>query len=144
MITTNLNLVRNAVTQKTASIDVATRMARNEMMMAMIQLAKKEIKGRRPEGEKATAGEPPKNRTGNLRRSIKGFPTKVGFAKYAAIVGPTMVYARAVELGGIYAPQSWHGTTAMAGFPYFKPAYEKYVHAGLTQKIMLKHLGKLL
>jgi hypothetical protein len=144
MIVTNLNLVRGAVTKKTANIDMAARMARNEMMMAMVQLAKKEIKGRRPEGQRAEAGKPPMNRTGNLRRSIKGVPAKVCFAKYTAIVGPTMIYSRAVELGGIYAPRSWQGTSAMQGFPYMKPAYEKFVHSALANKIMYKHLGRLL
>lgn len=144
MIVTNLNLVRGAVAKQTTNIDIAARMARNEMMMAMVQLAKKEIKGRRPEGQKAQAGKPPMNRTGNLRRSIKGVPSKVGFAKYTAIVGPTMIYSRAVELGGVYAPRSWQGTTAMQGFPYMKPAYDKFIRAGLTNRIMIKHLGRLL
>jgi len=144
MIITNLNLVKTAVTRQTVSLDLKVRMARDEMMVAMIQLAQEEIKGSRKEGEKAEAGKPPKNRTGNLRRSIKGFKFTTGFARYNAIVGPTMTYSRAVEMGGGYAPASWQGTTAMKGFPYMKPAYEKFVQAGLTNKIFLKHIGSLL
>jgi hypothetical protein len=55
-----------------------------------------------------------------------------------------MAYSRAVEMGGTYAPNSWQGTTAMKGFPYMKPAYEKFVQAGLTNKIFVKHIGSLL
>jgi hypothetical protein len=144
MIVTNLNLVRTAVTRQTVNLDLKVRMARDEMMAAMIQLAQEEIKGQRKEGEQATAGEPPKNRTGNLRRSIKGFKFTTGFARYNAIVGPTMTYARAVELGGGYAPASWQGTSAMRGFPYMKPAYTKLVNGGIINKIFIKHIGSLI
>jgi len=144
MIINNINLVKTAVTKQTASIDIQVRMARDEIMAAMIQLSQEEIKGKRAEGEQATAGEPPKNRTGNLRRSIQGFKYTTGYARYSAIVGPTMVYARAVELGGGYAPASWQGTSAMAGFPYMQPAYEKLVQSGAINKIFIKHLGSLL
>ena len=126
MITSNLKLVRESVTKATKSIDEGARNARDEMMMALIQLSKEEIQGRRPKGEKATSGQPPMNRTGNLRRSIRGEKITKGFAKYEAIVGPTIIYGRAVELGGNFAPRSWKGTTAMRGFPYMAPAFKKF------------------
>lgn len=126
MITSNLKLVRDSVTKATKSIDEGARNARDEMMTALIQLSKEEIQGRRPKGEKATAGQPPMNRTGNLRRSIRGVKITRGFAKYEAIVGPTIIYGRAVELGGNFAPRSWKGTTAMRGFPYMAPAFKKF------------------
>jgi hypothetical protein len=126
VITSNLKLVRESVTKATKSIDEGARNARDEMMMVLIQLSKEEIQGRRPKGEKATAGQPPMNRTGNLRRSIRGEKITKGFAKYEAIVGPTIIYGRAVELGGNFAPRSWKGTTAMRGFPYMAPAFKKF------------------
>ena len=126
MIPNNLKLVKNSWNNLTNSVNVNAEMARNEMMTSLIQLSKNQIQGRRKEGEKATAGQPPKNRTGNLRRSIIGKKYTSGFGTYNAIVGPTMVYARAVELGGEYAPRSWHGTSAMKGFPYMEPAYRKF------------------
>lgn len=126
MITSNLKLVRESVTKATKSIDEGARNARDEMMMVLIQLSKEEIKGRRAKGEKATSGQPPMNRTGNLRRSIRGEKITKGFAKYEAIVGPTIIYGRAVELGGNFAPRSWKGTTAMRGFPYMAPAFKKF------------------
>ena len=122
-------------------MDEGARKARDEMMLALIQLSKEEIKGRRPEGQKATAGLPPMNRSGNLRRSIRGEKFRQGFASYSAIVGPTIVYGRAVEIGGQWAPRSWKGTSAMAGFPYMKPAYVKF--RVLAPAIVAKHIGQV-
>lgn len=139
MITSNLKQVRQAVTKFAGSIDEGARNARDEMMTTIIQLSKEEIKGRRPVGQKATAGQPPMNRTGNLRRSITGQKRQKGFAKYEAIVGPTIIYGRAVELGGEYAPNSWKGTTAVKGFPYMAPAFKKF--QVLAPRIVKKHLS---
>ena len=128
MIASNLKLVRKAVDKQVKSVDVATRMARDEMMAALIQLSKEQIEGARPytvgpQGgrryEKATPGLPPMNRTGNLRRSITGEKFRIGFANYSAVVGPTIEYGRRVELGG----GNWK---AGVRFPYMEPAYVKF------------------
>ena len=128
MIVSNLKLVRKATTSVVKDIDVATRMARDEMMAALIQLSKEQIEGARPytvgprggrKYTKATPGLPPMNRTGDLRRSITGERFRVGFANYSAIVGPTIEYGRRVELGGGNWPM---GTR----FPYMEPAYAKF------------------
>lgn len=103
-------------------------MARDEMMAALIQISKEQIEGARPytigprggrRYEKATPMEPPMNRTGNLRRSIRGERFTMGFANYSAIVGPTIEYGRRVELGG----GNWPAGTR---FPYMEPAYQKF------------------
>lgn len=141
MIITNLKQVRQALEKAGANMDEGARKARDEMMLALIQLSKEEIKGRRPEGQKAISGIPPMNRTGNLRRSIRGEKFRQGFASYSAIVGPTIVYGRAVEIGGQWAPRSWKGTSAMAGFPYMKPAYVKF--RVLAPAIVAKHIGQV-
>jgi len=83
--------------------------------------------------EKAISGQPPMNRTGNLRRSITGAKAREGFAKYSATVGPTMVYSRAVELGG--AP-NWHNGE---NFPYMKPALQKFQREAMA--IVRKYLA---
>ena len=138
MIVTNLNSVRQGLTKATSNLDQSVMRLRDEMMVALIQLSKEEIQGRRPEGQKATAGEPPMNRTGNLRRSIRGEKFKTGFAKYEAIVGPTISYGRAVELGGTFAPKSWIGTSAVKGFPYMQPAFKKF--QVMVPAMVTKHL----
>ena len=79
MITSNLKLVREATKKAGKSIDDGARATRDEMMVTLIQLAKAEIVGRRPKGERATSGKPPMNRTGNLRRSIRGEKYNVGY-----------------------------------------------------------------
>ena len=111
MIINNIGQVKRAITSQTHKIDEGARLARDEMMTTFIQLAQEEIKGQRAKigskWEKATPGEPPKNRTGNLRRSIRGKKEREGFATYTAVVGPTIIYGRSVEVGGQYAPPTW-------------------------------------
>ena len=134
-------MVRQALEKAGANMDKGAMAARDEMMLTLIQLSKEQIEGRRPKGEKATSGQPPMNRTGNLRRSIRGEKFRKGFASYSAIVGPTIIYGRAVELGGSYAPESWRGTSAMAGFPYMRPAFMKF--RLVAPAIIAKHIGKV-
>lgn len=141
MITSNLKLVRSALEKAGANMDKGAMAARDEMMLALIQLSKEQIQGKRPKGEKATSGQPPMNRSGDLRRSIRGEKFRKGFASYSAIVGPTIIYGRAVELGGSYAPDSWRGTSAMAGFPYMKPAFMKF--RVVAPAIIAKHIGQV-
>ncbi len=133
MITSNLKLVKEATKKAGKSIDDGARATRDEMMTTLIQLAKAEIVGKRPKGERAISGQPPMNRTGNLRRSIRGEKYNVGFAKYEAIVGPTMIYGRAVEMGG--AP-TW---TRGQKFPYMSPAYAKF--RLIAPRIVQKHMA---
>ena len=133
MITSNIYSVKKALDQKLVEIDVGVMKARDEMMARLIQLSQEEIKGERPKGQKATTGEPPMNRTGNLRRSITGKKAQEGFASYSAVVGPTTVYARAVELGG--APTWINGEH----FPYMAPALQKFQREAMA--IVRKYLG---
>ena len=133
MITSNLKLVREATKKAGKSIDDGARATRDEMMTTLIQLAKAEIVGRRPKGERAISGQPPMNRTGNLRRSIRGEKYNVGFAKYEAIVGPTIIYGRAVEMGGV---PTW---TRGQKFPYMSPAYAKF--RLIAPRIVQKHMA---
>ena len=132
MIESNIPNVMAGVIKAQAKIDRGAMMARDEMMNKLIQLSKEQIKGKRQPGEKAESGKPPMNRTGNLRRSIKGEKMRVGFASYAAVVGPTIIYGRRVELGG----GNWPTGTK---FPYMKPAWERF--RPLAQGIIRKHLA---
>ena len=140
MIVNNINAVKKAITSQTRKIDEGARAARDEMMTTFIQLAQEEIKGQRgkvgSKWEKATPGEPPKNRTGNLRRSIRGEKAREGFASYTAIVGPTIIYGRSVEIGGKYAPPTWRNNEK---FPYMQPAFNKFQR--LVGSIIRKHLA---
>ena len=139
-IKTNIGIFNREMRGLIDTMDVGARNATNELAAALTQMAKEEIKGKREPGEKAQAGKPPKNRTGNLRRSIKSFKSREGFATYRAVVGPTMIYARAVEEGGDAAPPSWRGTSAMKGFPYMLPAWEKFKKSGIMEDIIAKNM----
>jgi hypothetical protein len=132
VITSNLKQVRQSLEKAGKGLDDSARNCRDEMMNTLIQLSKEEIVGRRPKGQKATSGRPPMNRTGNLRRSIRGEKYKIGFGKYEAIVGPTIIYGRRVELGG----GNWPSGTR---FPYMAPAYAKF--RVIAPTIIRKHLA---
>jgi len=132
VITSNIREAIKFVDEKMVQVDEGTRKARDEMMARLIQLAKEEIKGYRRPGEKAEAGKPPKNRTGNLRRSIAGDPVTIGFAHYYAEVGPQMIYSRRLELGGGNWPSNLK-------FPYMAPAFAKFQSESLA--IIEKHLA---
>ena len=140
MIINNIGQVKRAITSQTHKIDEGARLARDEMMTTFIQLAQEEIKGQRAKigskWEKATPGEPPKNRTGNLRRSIRGEKSREGFASYTAVVGPTIIYGRSVEVGGKYAPPTWRHNEK---FPYMRPAFDKFQR--VVGSIIRKHLA---
>jgi len=141
VITSNLRQVREVLEKAGKGLDDSARNCRDEMMNTLIQLAKEEIVGKRPytKGprggrvyEKATSGQPPMNRTGNLRRSITGEKSRKGFGKYEAIVGPTIIYGRRVELGG----GNWPSGTR---FPYMAPAFAKF--RVIAPRIIVKHLS---
>lgn len=57
--------------------------------------------------------------TGTLRRSITVLgPMRIGLGSFRALVGPTVVYGRAVELG----LARWRH---QGGYPYMRPGLEK-------------------
>lgn len=125
MITNNIPQVIRAVQKKQHNLERGAELARNRMMARLIQLSQEQIKGdRRYVGYPATPGNPPMNVTGNLRRSIRGAKFRQGFASYSAVVGPTIIYGRSVELGEPYNPPSWQNGQR---FPYMAPAFKKYL-----------------
>jgi hypothetical protein len=125
MLTSNLSLIRKEVTKVGVGIDVASRKARDEMAMALQQLARNEIR----RSGAAQAGGPPVNRTGNLRNSINTEKRTIGFANYKAIIGPQAVYGRILELGFPNGNK----------YPYMQPAYRKF--QAVAPSIIKKHLS---
>jgi hypothetical protein len=74
----------------------------------------------------AKIGGPPMTRSGDLRASIGTGVTRKGFGSYVAIVGPAVLYGRAVELG---AP-SWRSGTK---YPFISTAMKKISQAKLRE-----------
>lgn len=156
----NLPEVERALLAYQNSLDLRVGSAAFEMSQALEGFAKREIKGERGvvgrkvkfvdgqakrggkiydyNNDRAVIGQPPKNRTGNLRRSIRGQSMRMGFAKYQAIVGADMVYARAVEFGSPYNPPSWRNNEH---FPFLQPALNKFISSGKPLRILREYLG---
>lgn len=134
----NLPQVEAALQAYMRGFDIRIGNATREISLAIEGMGKRKIKGERPKGEKAVTGQPPMNRTGNLRRSIRGQHQRLGYATYQAIVGADMVYARAVEVGAPYNPPSWQNNEH---FPYLQPALDEFAKSNLTIRILRKHLG---
>jgi hypothetical protein len=82
------------------------------------------------------SGSGPNVITGDLRRSIS---TRVrqGFGTYIADVGPTVVYARAVELGS----PIWKSGVK---YPYLTPAADKLIRSGELQKIFIQRFNQVI
>jgi hypothetical protein len=77
--------------------------------------------------KKHVGGSGPNTVTGNLKRSIKT-TYRVGFDKYIAEVGPTMIYARQVEKGGGKWPPG-------VKYPYLEPAALMLLRSGKLTRI---------
>lgn len=101
-------------------VDKAVRLAVNKVAAE----ARREVTGSqglskygRHKGNKPSPpGEPPAQRTGNLRRTVKAFPARrIGFGEYSAYVEPQASYAKYLELG----------TATMPARPFMHPAKER-------------------
>ena len=81
----------------------------------------------RGQGHIKGTGPGPNVVTGTLRRSITT-EVKYGFGTYIAVVGPTVEYARAVELGS----SRWKSGVR---YPYLYPAVGYLVNSGQLNRI---------
>jgi hypothetical protein len=82
------------------------------------------------------SGSGPNVITGALKRSIST-RVRVGFGTYIAEVGPSVVYARAVELG---SPMWKSGVK----YPYLTPAAERLIKSGELQRIFSQRVAQVL
>ena len=125
-ISVNVKNAVNALKAMNSNVDLAVKMATSRVAVEAESEIKKQIQPvfndghRRPDGRTTSAkiGGPPMTRTGDLRASVGYSVTRKGFGSYVAIVGPTVVYSRAVELG---APNWKQGVK----YPYLAPAVRK-------------------
>jgi phage gpG-like protein len=119
-----------------ASLNQATRTATAQAS----HLLEREIKqtlstSSHPRGTPAPSspGEPPSLVTGTLRRSItvKG-PHPLGLGRWEAEIGPTAVYGRIQELGGVTGRG---GATELPPRPYVQPAFERLAATGSLARL---------
>jgi hypothetical protein len=139
MEASNISQVVAAIKLYQQKVDVALTSAALEIGSQLAGTAMRQIQDdRKNVGYPAVSGQPPMNVTGNLRRSIRGKGSRLGFGIYTAEAGAYMVYARAVELGG--APTWTNGQH----FPYMQPALELFRRSDIIQRIIAKHLRRAL
>lgn len=103
-----------ALTRLSAGSELAARASVNDASAYLIREAMANFEGAHSKGQPHVGGNKPNVVTGNLRRSILADSIETlrpGY--YARDVGPTALYARAVELG-----REGHS----AAYPYFAPA----------------------
>lgn len=115
----------------TARFDMATRVATAEaakITQAEIRQTLSTTSHRKGTPTPSAPGEPPSRITGVLRTSVeKEGPHRIGFGYYLAEVGPTALYGRIQELGGVTG--RGHATTLPAR-PFVAPSYDRLVAGG--------------
>ena len=133
----NLPQVVAAIKAYEMRVDILLGSAAAEIGQQLAGAAMRQIQGdRKSVGYPAVSGQQPMNYTGNLRRSIKGSSSRLGFGIYTAQAGAYMVYARAVEFGG--APTWTNGQH----FPYMEPALEQFKRTNTIQRIIAKYMRR--
>ncbi|MFI1165657.1 hypothetical protein ACH4UM_19080 [Streptomyces sp. NPDC020801] len=78
-------------------------------------------------------GEPPSLVTGTLRRSITvDGPHPLGLGRWDAQIGPTAVYGRIQEVGGVTGRGD---ATVLPPRPYLQPSFERLATSGALSQI---------
>lgn len=123
VIVTGVQEAIAALAKKNAQIDAATRLATARVLHEMELRTKNKLKQKsHPRGTPTPSGpgEPPALVTGNLFRSINVTgPESIGAGAFRGSVGPTAIYGRIQELGGVT------GRGTLPARPYLKPAYDE-------------------
>lgn len=117
-----------AMDKMIASVEAGTSAAVVEGAHAIEAAAKKRATGpaRWRKGQNFPREGGPGVVTGTLRRSITVVgPLRTGIGGYRALVGPTAVYGRAIELGH----PRWHRS---GGYPYMAPGLSDALSGPLT------------
>lgn len=129
IIVKNLSQVMAGLTNLERNIMEASEYGIAQAAFALEREAKKNANTgthKRGEGHIQGTGPGPNVVTGTLRRSITT-EVRYGFGSYIATVGPTVEYARAVELGH----PRWGGKR----YPYLIPAAGKLIGNGTLSRV---------
>lgn len=119
-----------------AAADYAAREATGKGAHLIEAETKKNLSiGSHARGEPTTSapGTPPDLVTGQLRRSIRvQGPTKTGPGTWESKTGPTAVYGRIQELGGVTGRG---GATTLPARPYLEPAVKALIDSGRLAEV---------
>jgi hypothetical protein len=126
----NLQAVVAGIAQEGTAYEAAAGYALGRVALEIERQAKKNaFTGTHKKGEPRVSGggAGPNVVSGDLRRSITS-ELRLGFGTYVATVGPTMEYARQVELGG----GKWKSGVK---YPYLTPALESLQKSGALNRV---------
>jgi len=125
-----------ALKAMTAAADAATRAAVAQGGHLIESETKKNLSiGSHGRGEPTTSapGTPPDLVTGGLRRSVKvDGPTNTGPYTWTSSTGPTAVYGRIQEMGGVTGRG---GATVLPARPYLGPALQGLITSGQLGRV---------
>jgi hypothetical protein len=130
IIIKNLQDVLNAIDKNVDNIEKAAQYGLSMAALAVERQAKKNANTgvhKRGQGHISGTGPGPNVVTGTLRRSITT-EVRYGFGSYVATVGPTVEYARAVELGS----SRWKSGVR---YPFLVPAVGYLVGSGKLNSV---------
>jgi len=133
VIIRNLGQFLNGMNKFEQQVEQAAEYAITQAALSIERQAKKNASTgvhKRGEGHILGTGPGPNVVTGTLRRSITT-QTRYGFGSYIATVGPTVEYARAVELG---SPRWKSGVR----YPFLTPAVGYLVGNGTLNRVFTK------
>jgi phage gpG-like protein len=120
-----------ALERMAAALSVATRAATAEashLVEAEIKRTLSTSSHAKGTPTPSSPGDPPSLVTGTLRRSVtvKG-PHPLGSGRWEAEIGPTAVYGRIQELGGV---TGCGGSAVLPPRPYVQPAFTRLAASG--------------
>jgi len=108
-----------------AQADQAAKASVQEGTKYFLNQAINGFEGSHAAGEPHVGGNKPNVVTGNLRRSLKAQGIEhIGIGEWSGTAGPSMAYARRVELGA-KGPDSLGRIMNSRPFPYVQPAYDE-------------------
>ncbi|MEU8968169.1 hypothetical protein AB0D11_02640 [Streptomyces monashensis] len=127
-----------AIAGLAAALDTATRSATakaSHLVDAEIKQTLGTTSHQRGTPTPSSPGEPPSLVTGTLRRSITvDGPHPLGLGLWDAQIGPTAVYGRIQELGGVAGRG---GATVLPPRPYVQPSFNRVASDGSLAEVYL-------
>ena len=149
-VTARLRLLRQRAVEAAPRAALAA-MAHTAVAMVQLELTKT---GSHPKGAQAApAPAPPSVVSGSLRRSIIATPpVPLGAGRFSSSVGPTIVYGRIQEFGGLILPvhaRMLHWKDAGGGDhfaksvtlparPYLRTSMQRYLASGVPGEVATK------
>ena len=120
-----LKELQAAFVQVGKEVDQAAHATVQEATRLFIATSKSNFEGSHSRGQPHEGGDKPNIVSGHLRQSIRAAPIEhIGMGEYGTTAGPSMIYARRVELGFKGPDELGRMFPNSRGYPFIKPAEE--------------------